>query len=843
MISIRRAASGGCGPAGRLGQRRVRASRVLRAMASAPRGTEIAALIGSVPRPRAGRRQARRGGAARAARRGRVPRHAVGIAGGAGARAGRRGWSRRPRRSREAHGLRDGSTCKIVNLREELARWYRSLGYEAIATAPYTAPAGQEALPLRRDAANASARAPRPPDIILGHVEARRPAPVRICLWQRAGVPGRADGRRAARGRHVQRRLGGHRRQQQRHHLRPDRRRLDDRDLHNRSEEGGTVQVFGCSSQTGSSTPVSPGTYDMTFQLVGQNSLDLGDAPPQMGVVISEGGNTRLSSLTFMVDADRRPRAPLDTLRPGGNCGSGSDAGNIDAMTIELDDGSGTCVPAVFDIEPAGSSYTVDCSGSAAIAPCIEHDQTLTTTGLTSGPLPDPRQRRRGLGSRLLDEQRLVHRAAARQQTSAASRPSRSARALPAASDRIDCAGDHRPPLPAEPPRHLLQPVRGARRSSRRVLGKAPFECDGRGDRARVARGLPRGRAGGVGAGVRRRRPRRRAVRRQGQRHAADGLPRGARRLLRRRLEQARAARAPRRFRRAADRAVGRVRADGGREPGGVLLPARQLHGDDHRRARHAGAEGALRAAHARPALGRDDGAHRARRRQRRRRRHDAGRRHVAGDEWHLEGVKRFITNGDFDHPENIVHMVLARPEGAGPGHEGPVDVHRAEVLGRGRRLARRAQRRRRHEGRAQDGHQAARRPASSRSATARRAAACSLGDVHDGIAQMFHVIEYARMARRHEVDGDAVDRVPQRARLRARAQAGRGPREAGRQGRAARRDHPPPRRAPHADAAEGVRRGPARDGAVDRARPGPGRARAAATATPRRGSSTRSTT
>lgn len=27
---------------------------------------------------------------------------------------------------------------KIVNLREELARWYRSLGYEAIATAPYT---------------------------------------------------------------------------------------------------------------------------------------------------------------------------------------------------------------------------------------------------------------------------------------------------------------------------------------------------------------------------------------------------------------------------------------------------------------------------------------------------------------------------------------------------------------------------------------------------------------------------------------------------------------------------------------------------------------------------------
>ena len=42
---------------------------------------------------------------------------------------------------------------------------------------------------------------------------------------------------------------------------------------------------------------------------------------------------------------------------------------------------------------------------------------------------------------------------------------------------------------------------------------------------------------------------------------------------------------------------------------------------------------------------------------------------------WHLEGVKRFITYGDHDLTENIVHMVLARPvgvEGAGgPGTRG----------------------------------------------------------------------------------------------------------------------------------------------------------------------------
>src|SRR5690606_23460630 len=42
-----------------------------------------------------------------------------------------------------------------------------------------------------------------------------------------------------------------------------------------------------------------------------------------------------------------------------------------------------------------------------------------------------------------------------------------------------------------------------------------------------------------------------------------------------------------------------------------------------------------------------------------------------AADEYLLEGVKRFITNGDFDHSDNIVHMVLARPEGGGPGTKG----------------------------------------------------------------------------------------------------------------------------------------------------------------------------
>ncbi len=47
----------------------------------------------------------------------------------------------------------------------------------------------------------------------------------------------------------------------------------------------------------------------------------------------------------------------------------------------------------------------------------------------------------------------------------------------------------------------------------------------------------------------------------------------------------------------------------------------------------------------------------------------------VAVDEaagvYHIEGVKRFITSGEHDFAENIIHLVLARPAGAEPGTKG----------------------------------------------------------------------------------------------------------------------------------------------------------------------------
>ncbi len=44
---------------------------------------------------------------------------------------------------------------------------------------------------------------------------------------------------------------------------------------------------------------------------------------------------------------------------------------------------------------------------------------------------------------------------------------------------------------------------------------------------------------------------------------------------------------------------------------------------------------------------------------------------HVEDDMWHIEGVKRFITSAENDYFDNIIHLVLARREGGPPGTKG----------------------------------------------------------------------------------------------------------------------------------------------------------------------------
>jgi alkylation response protein AidB-like acyl-CoA dehydrogenase len=120
-----------------------------------------------------------------------------------------------------------------------------------------------------------------------------------------------------------------------------------------------------------------------------------------------------------------------------------------------------------------------------------------------------------------------------------------------------------------------------------------------------------------------------------------------------------------------------------------------------------------------------------------------------AGDgTWHIEGVKRFITNGDTgDYFENILHLVLARPEGAGPGTKGlslfvvpkflpdretgaPGDRNGVFVTNLEHKM----------------GLKASATTELSLGLHGTPAIGWLVGDVHNGIAQMFKVIEYARM-------------------------------------------------------------------------------------------------
>ncbi len=119
---------------------------------------------------------------------------------------------------------------------------------------------------------------------------------------------------------------------------------------------------------------------------------------------------------------------------------------------------------------------------------------------------------------------------------------------------------------------------------------------------------------------------------------------------------------------------------------------------------------------------------------------------HIKDDVWEIEGVKRFITNGDFDAVENIVHLVLARPEGAGGGTKGlsmfivpKFWVNPDGSLGeRNGVFCTNLEKK-----------------MGLKSSTTcemtfgdgKPARGLLVGNVHEGIKQMFHVIEHARMA------------------------------------------------------------------------------------------------
>ena len=115
---------------------------------------------------------------------------------------------------------------------------------------------------------------------------------------------------------------------------------------------------------------------------------------------------------------------------------------------------------------------------------------------------------------------------------------------------------------------------------------------------------------------------------------------------------------------------------------------------------------------------------------------------------WHIEGVKRFITSADSDDLfENIVHLVLARPEGAGPGTKGLsvfivpkflFDSQTGELGERNGAFVTNVEHKM--------GLKVSATCELSLGLHGVPAKGWLVGEVHDGIAQMFDVIEMARM-------------------------------------------------------------------------------------------------
>jgi alkylation response protein AidB-like acyl-CoA dehydrogenase len=114
---------------------------------------------------------------------------------------------------------------------------------------------------------------------------------------------------------------------------------------------------------------------------------------------------------------------------------------------------------------------------------------------------------------------------------------------------------------------------------------------------------------------------------------------------------------------------------------------------------------------------------------------------------WHITGVKRFITSAEHDMTENIIHLVLARPEGAKGGTKGlslfvvpkfHYDPQTGELGERNGAYVTNVEKKM--------GLKVSTTCELTFGATDVPAQGWLVGEVHDGIAQMFKVIEHARM-------------------------------------------------------------------------------------------------
>jgi len=154
--------------------------------------------------------------------------------------------------------------------------------------------------------------------------------------------------------------------------------------LHSAST-GDTELPFPCAAGAVTTPLVDAGTYDATLMLRAAGGALVAAGPTQPSLTIIAGQITALAPVVFALDPQGPMILSLAAIGTHGNCAGGA---GITGNRVTIAHAGGGCAPFTLTRMRGGvavGTYVVVCS-SPQIATCIETDETLSVTGVASGP-------------------------------------------------------------------------------------------------------------------------------------------------------------------------------------------------------------------------------------------------------------------------------------------------------------------------------------------------------------------------------------------------------------------------------------------------------------------------
>lgn len=161
--------------------------------------------------------------------------------------------------------------------------------------------------------------------------------------------------------------------------------------LRNPAVQGGSTEVFSCNTGMGTSPGISPGNYQIDFELNGSSAAPVIKTAPRQDIVVKSNENTPLQPISFAVNAKGGLALSLAALGvTAGNCETTANMGaGITQFTLTLEKTSDlSCAAVTFDVSAGASgtagTYVVNCGTPATIG-CLNADQVLSVANVASG--------------------------------------------------------------------------------------------------------------------------------------------------------------------------------------------------------------------------------------------------------------------------------------------------------------------------------------------------------------------------------------------------------------------------------------------------------------------------